>query len=72
VLVLDQDGFTRILEEDVVLRIAFADFLIDLRVQIVLFVLGLPIAKRDAQGVQKRAVGVDPRFFAAFDIRTEG
>ena len=49
----------RVLEDDVVLRIALAKFLFDLLVEIVFLVLRLPIAERHAQRVKERAVRVD-------------
>ena len=59
----------RVLEDDVVLRIALAEFLLDLLVEIVLLVLRLPIAERHAQLVHKRAVGVDALFLSGSDTR---
>jgi hypothetical protein len=54
--VLDEGGGNRILKNDVVARIALLEFLGDFRVEIVLFVLGLPIAERHTQGVEQRAI----------------
>ena len=68
-LVLDQDRFVRVLEDDVVLRIALAEFLLDLLVEVVLLVLGFPIAERHAQRVQQRAVGIDAGLWSASRIR---
>ena len=45
-----------VLEDDVVLRIAAPELVLDLLVEIVLLVLRLPIAERHAQLVQQRAV----------------
>jgi hypothetical protein len=58
-LVLDQHRFTRVVEDDVVLRIALAQFLLDLLVEVVVGVLGFPIAEWNAQRVHKRAVGIN-------------
>ena len=55
-LVLDQDGVAAVLEDDVVLRIALAEFLLDFLVEIVLLVLGLPIAERQPYIVKQRAI----------------
>ena len=46
----------RILEEDVVLRITAAEFLLDFCVEIVFLVLRLPKAERHPQFVQQRTV----------------
>jgi hypothetical protein len=54
--VLDQYRFARILEDDVVLRVTTAEFLLDLLVEIVVFVLCLPIPEGDTQFVQQRPV----------------
>ena len=48
-------------EDDVVLRIALAQLLVDFLVQVVALVLGLPVAQRHAQFVQQRAVDGDVR-----------
>ena len=55
--VLDQNGCAAVLKNDVVLRIALAEFLLDLLVEVVLLVLGFPIAERHAQRVEQRAIG---------------
>jgi hypothetical protein len=51
----------RVVEDNVILRIAFTKFLLDLSVEVVFLVLGLPIAERDAQRVQQRAIRIDTR-----------
>ncbi|MGV1682197.1 hypothetical protein [Sphingopyxis sp. NJF-3] len=48
-------------EDDIVARIAFAEFCLDLGRQIVVGVLGFPITERHAQPVQQRAVDIDAR-----------
>ncbi len=55
---LDQDCLGRILEDDVVLRVAAALLERDLGVEVVLLVLGLPVAERQAQRVEQGAVHV--------------
>ncbi|WP_245267366.1 hypothetical protein [Methylosinus sp. LW3] len=57
-LVLNQDRATRILENDIVLRIALALLLVDFLVEVVVFVLGFPIAERHAKGVEQGAIDV--------------
>jgi hypothetical protein len=54
--VLDQNGGRAVFEDDVVLGIALEEFLGDFLVEIVRFVLGLPIAERQAQVIEQRAV----------------
>ena len=72
-LVLDQHRFVRVLEDDVVLRIALAEFLFDLVVEVVVLVLRLPIAERHAQRVKQRAVRRRRRSFGqGLDIRIRG
>ena len=48
-----------ITEDDVVLGVAAAEFRLDLTFEVVVFVLGFPIAERDAERVKQRAIGVD-------------
>ena len=60
----------RVVEDDVVLRIALAEFFLDLLVEVVVGVLGLPIAERDAQRIHERAVGIDAASWSACRIRT--
>ena len=55
--VLDQDGGAGVLEDDVVLRVALGELLLNLGVQVVVGVLGLPVAAGHAQGVLDGAVG---------------
>lgn len=55
---IDQDRFSCVLEDDVALRIAAAELESDLGVQIILLVLGLPVAEGDAQLVQECAIHV--------------
>lgn len=55
-LVLNQNCGTTVLEDDVVLRIALAKFLGDFLVEVILFVLGLPIAKRQPYIVKQRSI----------------
>ena len=57
--VLDQDGGQGVLEEDVVARVAAVELARDFGVQVVVGVLGLPVAPRHAQRVLHRAVGYD-------------
>ena len=57
--VLIEDGDTVIAEDDIVFRVALAEFGLDLAFEVVVFVLGFPIAKRDAKRVKQRSVGVD-------------
>ena len=57
--VLDQNRRFRILEDDVVLRIALRQLLADFLVEIVGRVLGFPVAEGHAQIVEDRAVGAD-------------
>ena len=57
--VLDQDGGDRVLEDDVVLGIAFGELLLDLGVEVVGGVLRLPVAKGNAEVVQDGAIGTD-------------
>jgi hypothetical protein len=58
-LVLYKDRLVRVLEDNVVLRIAFAELLLDFFLQIVFLVLCLPISERYAQRVKERAVGIN-------------
>jgi len=58
--VLDEDGLRGILKDDVVLRVTASQLKADLSIEIILFVLRLPIAKRHAQRMQQRAVHVAP------------
>ncbi len=60
--VLDEDRLARVLEDDVGLGVARAEFLLDRFVEAVPGVLRLPIAERHAQGVHERAVDVAPLF----------
>ena len=57
VAVLDQDGGLRVLEDDVVPRVAPVELDLYLRVQVVVGVLRLPVAPRHPQRVLHRAVG---------------
>jgi hypothetical protein len=54
--ILEQNRFVRILEDDVVLRIAAAEFLLDFRVEVVLFVFRLPKTERHSQFMEQRAI----------------
>ena len=58
VAVLDQHRLGAVLEDDVVLRVATLELVRDLGVEVVLFVLGFPVAERQAQFVHQRAVDV--------------
>jgi hypothetical protein len=49
-----------ILEDDVVLRIALTEFLLDLLVEIVLLVLGLPIAERESSRLKPSCSDAGP------------
>ena len=55
--VLNQDGGRRVLKDDIVLRVAPVELGLNLGVQIVVGILGLPVAAGHAQGVLDRAVG---------------
>jgi len=66
--VLDENGLARVLEDDVVLRIAATELALDLLVEIVLFVLRLPIAERHAQLVQQRSVDNAPLLCRSLDL----
>ena len=57
--VLDQDGGPGVLEDDVVAGVAAVELAGDLGVEVVVGVLGLPVASRHAQGVLDGAVGHD-------------
>ena len=57
--VLPQHRRRRVLEDDVVLRIALGELLADLGVEVVGGILGLPEPQRHPQVVQHRAVGID-------------
>ena len=57
--VLDQDGGPGVLEDDVVARVATVELAGDLGVEVVVGVLGLPVASRHAQRVLDGAVGHD-------------
>ena len=50
--VLDQDGFARVLEDDVVLRVAAPELFRDLHVEIVVLILRLPVAERHPEIVK--------------------
>jgi hypothetical protein len=56
--VLDQHGAGRVLEDDVVGWVVAAPLLEDLGVDVVLLVLRFPVAERDTQGMEQRAVDV--------------
>ena len=58
-LVLPQDGALGRLEEDIVARIAGRELAFDLRGQVVVDVLGLPVAVGEAEVVDQRAVDDD-------------
>ena len=55
--VLEQDGGLGIFENDIALGIASVELTLNLGVQVVAAVLGLPVAPGHAQGVLHRAVG---------------
>ena len=55
--VLVEDGAAGVLEDGVGERIADADLLLDLGGEVVLGVLGLPVAAGEAEGVEEGAVG---------------
>ena len=55
--VLDEDGGAGVLEDDVVARVAGVEFALDLLVEVVAGVLGLPVAACHAEGVFHGAVG---------------
>ena len=57
--VLDQHGGLRVLEDDVVARVAPVELLLDLLVKVVVRVFGLPVAARHAQAVLHGAVGLN-------------
>ena len=57
--VLPEHGHGVVTENDVVLRVAFFEFLADLGVQVVVSVFGFPVAQRHAQFMQERAVHID-------------
>ena len=57
-LALDQDRLRGVLENDVVLRVASAELVLDLGVEVVFLVLRLPIAERHAQRVEQRAIHI--------------
>ena len=57
--VLVEDCALGILEDDVVLRIAAPELLLDLLLELVVGVLGFPMAERHANVVKHRAVGID-------------
>ncbi len=56
------------------MRIAAAQLEVDLGVEIVLVVLGFPVAERQAQAIQQRAIDVAAFFGRGFDLvfRNEG
>ena len=58
-LVLPEDGALRRLEEDVVARVAGLELALDFRGQVVVNILGLPIAVRQLEIVDQRAVHDD-------------
>ena len=58
--VLEQDGDAGVLEDDVVAGVAPVEFGLDFGVQVVVAVLGLPVAASHAQGVPHRAVRLGP------------
>ena len=58
-LVLDQDGRAGVLEDDVAERVALCDLLADFGVEVVVGVLGFPVAADQAHGVFEGAVGAD-------------
>lgn len=60
--VLPQHRQRVVAEDDVVLRVAILEFLADLGIQVVVGVLGFPIAQRHAQFMQQRAVNGDVGF----------
>ena len=62
VFVLHQNGSHIVGKDDVVLRIAFFEFLADLFVEVVARVLGFPVAQRHTQFVQQRAIHGDVAF----------
>ena len=66
--VLDQDRLGRVLEDDVVLRVAAAELVLDLGVEVVLLVLRLPVAEGHAQLVEQRAVDVAPVLGLGLDL----
>ncbi len=66
--VLDQDRLGRVLENNVVLRVAAAELVFDLGVEVVLLVLRLPVAERHAQFVEQRAIHVAPVFRLGLDL----
>ena len=53
---LDQHGLGAVFEDDVVLRVAALELVADLVVEVVVRVLGLPVAEGHAQFVQQRAI----------------
>ena len=57
--VLDQHRLSAVLEDDIVLRVALAQLLVDFDVEIVVLVLGLPIAERHPQIMEDRTVRPD-------------
>ena len=57
VAVLDEDGGLGVLEEDVVAGVAAVELGLDLGVEVVVGVLGLPVAAGHAEGVLDGAVG---------------
>ncbi len=67
--VLNKNGRAGILENDVILRIAPPLFLLNFFVQIVVFVLRLPIAQGNAQRMKKRAVNLTPLLGWRFEIK---
>ena len=54
--ILDEDSLAGILEDDVVLRIAGPELLLDFLVEVVVLVLRLPIAERHAQRMDEGAI----------------
>ena len=57
--VLNQHGEFGVLEDDVVGRVPLSSLRCDLEGEIVIGILGLPIAERHAQRVQQRAVDIN-------------
>ncbi|MGY4356257.1 hypothetical protein ACVW0J_002750 [Bradyrhizobium sp. i1.7.7] len=56
--ILDQNGLTAVFEYNVVLRIAFAFLLLNFFVELVVGVLGFPVAEGHADFMKERAVNV--------------
>jgi hypothetical protein len=56
---LEEDGLARVFEDDVGQRVFAFDLFLDLVVEVVVGVLGFPVAARQVEEVEERAVGED-------------